>query len=476
VPLIDSNAKRCCYVAAALSIALTTRGYASVGLPPAAGDSDPYRHILALQEIATANGGNRAAGTAGYDQSAEYVAEQLRRAGYTVRFEEFSFPFFEERTPPVLVLGPARPEPFTPASDALRTLLNSGSGETMGRIQPVDLGLQEPLRTSTSGCELEDFTAFEPGRIALVRRGTCAFETKVEHAQSAGASGVIIMNQGTDGQTGTFAGRLGKPGAIPVVGVTTELGIRLNGAALSHDGIEVQLKIDVASETRTTRNVIAEREPITGPFIVVGAHLDSVPEGPGMNDNASGSAGLLETALRLATETQNRFQVRFAFWGAEERGLLGSRHHLDSSPEEERRRIGLYINLDMVGSPNFGRFIQLTQRAGSGIATSTTEALAAAFKARGLSVEERAGRGRGFGSDDASFASKEIPAIGLYTGAGEQKSEAYSKAFGGAAGQPFDPCYHKACDTAANVNQQVLDEIADALIEALSQVAGSGPG
>jgi Zn-dependent M28 family amino/carboxypeptidase len=180
--------------------------------------------------------------------------------------------------------------------------------------------------------------------------------------------------------------------------------------------------------------------------------------------------------LRLGTEAQNRFQVRFAFWGAEERGLLGSRHHLDSSPEEERRRIALYINLDMVGSPNFGRFIQLTQRAGSGIGTSTTEALAAAFKGRGLSVEERAGRGRGFGSDDASFASKEIPTIGLYTGAGEQKSEAHSTAFGGAAGQPFDPCYHKACATVANVNRQVLDGIADALLRALSQVAGSGPG
>jgi Zn-dependent M28 family amino/carboxypeptidase len=447
---------------------------ADVGLPATGAETDPFRHVQALQDIAAANRGNRAAGTAGYDRSAEYVADQLRAAGYTVRFEEFTFPFFEERNPPVLIAGAEGPDPVTPPREALRTLMNSGSGAVMTPVQSVDLGLEnEPLQASTSGCEREDYAGFTPGNIALVRRGTCPFQAKAEQAKAAGAAGLIIMNQGTGDQTGIFGGRLETLATIPVLGVTTEVGRRLAEASRDPARNRVRLAVEVETGTRSTRNVIAARGEANGAAIVVGAHLDGVAEGPGMNDNASGSAALLETALRLAKEPQPNTPIRFAFWGAEERGLVGSRHHLNALSENDRRRIGLYINLDMVGSPNFGRFIQMTQPEGRTSATAgLAQSFAEYFVTRNLPVEERTRNERGYGSDDAAFAARGIPTLGLFTGAGSTKSENHAARFGGSVGQPFDPCYHKTCDTAENVSREVLGQMTDALTHALRQ-AGS---
>ena len=448
----------------------TCTAHAEVSLASTFGSS-PLRHVQAFQEIADAYAGNRAAGTLGYDRSAEYVANQLRNAGYKVRLEEFTFPFFDERSPPLLVAGSTHPGLYTPSLDALRSLRNSGSGEVTASLQGVDLNFsQDPLPPSTSGCEREDFAGFVPGHVALIRRGTCPFQVKVEYAQEAGAAGVIIMNQGTEGQTGAFAGSLAAAAKIPVLGVPTEVGLRLAAAAQEANGTTVHLKIEAEIGTRSTRNVIAEQDSMSGSFVVLGAHLDSVPEGPGMNDNASGSAAVLEAALRLAGEPATRIPIRFAFWGAEERGLVGSRHHLSVLPEEERRRIALYINLDMVGSPNFGRLIQHTSENTSGLVASTVASLNRSFGRHGLPVEERTSRFRGFGSDDASFAGRDIPTIGLFTGAGGTKSEAQAQRFGGSAGQAFDPCYHKACDTVANINGQVLEQITGALTDALNEL------
>ena len=275
------------------------------------------------------------------------------------------------------------------------------------------------------------------------------------------------MNHGIDGESGPFSGRLSSPAAIPVLGIPTGLGLRLDAAARENAAFEVRLKINAAAGERSTRNVIAERGARDRPLLIVGAHLDSVSEGPGMNDNASGSAAVLEAALRLGKEPDAPPAIRFAFWGAEERGLLGSRHHLDAMGEDERKRISLYVNLDMVGSPNAGRFLNLMQEPNSEPAASMARALTEWFAERGLPLEQRARRPRGFGSDDSSFAAKGIPTVSLFTGAGETKSQAHAEQFGGSAGQPFDPCYHKACDTAQNIDREVLSQITDALADAL---------
>jgi Zn-dependent M28 family amino/carboxypeptidase len=424
-------------------------------------------HLRAFLDIAAAHGGNRAAGTAGYDRSADYVAARLREAGYAVRLEEFTFPFTLERTPPVLSLAGAPAAP----REAVRTLQHSASGDVTAPVQGVDLELDEDsLPPSTSGCESEDFAGFVRGRIALVRRGTCPFQVKVEHAVAAGAVGVVIMNEGREDRTGPFGGRLAAPAPVPVLGTSTAVGRALARAAEAPETAVVRLAVDIESGTRTTRNVIAEPPGLgAGEVVAVGAHLDSVPEGPGINDNASGSAAVLEAALRLAGE---RRPIRFAFWGAEERGLLGSRHHVAALDEAARRRVSLYVNLDMVGSPNPGRFLRSRIEAGPGPASDIRGALAAYFRTRGLPAEERmsGSERRGGGSDDASFAQAGIPTIMLYTGAGEAKGEAQATQFGGAAGQPYDPCYHKACDTLDNVDPAILGQMAEALVEALRRL------
>lgn len=441
---------------------------AQAAAAPAAGEG-AYRHLRKLQDIATANGGNRAAGTSGYDRSAEYVADRLRDAGYLVRFEAFDFPFFEERSAPVLEIGAAREPAPAPA---LRTLMNSGSGSVTAPIGAVGLRLEaDPPAASGSGCEAGDFRRFERGSVALVRRGTCTFQTKVDNAVAAGALGVVIMNEGTPGRTDAFAGQLQRLAPVPVVGVSYAYGRTLD-PAMQGGAVSVRVGVDAVSGRRPTRNVLAETgSGGRGPSIIVGAHLDSVPEGPGINDNASGSAVVLEAALRAAPHlARSGAAVRFAFWGAEEVGLVGSRHHLASLSDEERARIELYVNLDMVGSVNFVRYVQGPAAPGNGLAAAVRRELLADFREHGLAVEEREGGNR-TGTDDASFSQRGIRTVGLYTGAGAVKSPALAGVFGGEAGRPYDPCYHQACDTIANINREVLSENTRALLRGLSAIA-----
>jgi Zn-dependent M28 family amino/carboxypeptidase len=463
-------------IALAVALSPPARGSAAEALPPAPSDTKAsegaFRHLQAFQEIAAANGGTRASGTPGYDRSADYVAEKLKAAGYVVRFEEFEFPYFEDRTPPVLAIAEA------PEADAGRvhTLTNSGSADVTAPLRAIKLELADTPAASTSGCDAHDFDGFERGAIALVRRGTCTFQVKAENAVAAGAVGVVVMNEGTAGRTDGFSGLLNKTVGIPVVGISYDHGRALE-RRLGAGTVTARLAVDAIAGTRSSRNVITE--PVSqggGPLIVVGAHLDSVPEGPGINDNGSGSAAVLDAALVLADAIHHApANVQFAFWGAEERGLVGSRHHVGALTEDERRNIGVYINLDMVGSPNFARFVQRSPEADSALAVTVRQKLVAEFKDRSVPVEERAG-GR-TGTDDAAFFQKGIPTVGLHTGAGGPKSQAQADLFGGTAGKPYDACYHKACDTTANIDRETLEENARALVRVLRAVipaTGSG--
>ena len=432
----------------------------------------PFAHVRAFQAIATENGGNRASGTPGFDRSADYVADRLNAAGYHVRLEGFEFPYFEERSPPIL-LHDSGGASTAVSSEALRTLANSGAGSVTAGLRSIDFDVPSWPAASTSGCEPSDFEGFEPGAIALIRRGTCPFQTKVQNAEAAGAVGVIVVNVGAPMEV--FAGRLARPARVPVVGVSSEAGGLLDNRARADPGLTVHLAVDAETGIRSTQNVLADASAVEPTeTLVVGGHLDSVAEGPGINDNGSGSAAVLEAAIRLAAiPVQSGKGVRFAFWGAEERGLLGSRHHLQALPEDERRRIVLYFNLDMVGSPNFGRFVQGSTSSGDGPAGAARNALLDHFRAKGLTVEERWGsdRPRSFGSDDASFARMGIPTLGLYTGAAETKTEADSVRFGGEANIPYDPCYHRACDNIENIDRGVLELMTEALVSTLGTVA-----
>jgi aminopeptidase S len=184
---------------------------------------------------------------------------------------------------------------------------------------------------------------------------------------------------------------------------------------------------------------------------LAGSHLDSVSAGPGINDNGSGSAGVLETALAYAAGGQTpRNRLRFGFWGAEELGLVGSRYYVNNLSSTERDKIELYLNFDMIASPNRGYFVYDDNPVGNG----ARDDLVAYFTQSGVQTEFIDVQGR---SDHAAFRSLGIPTAGTFSGAEETKTSAQAAKWGGTAGQAFDRCYHRSCDTISNLDLTSLD-------------------
>jgi len=429
-------------------------------------------HLVALQAAADRHDGNRAAGTPGYDASVDYVVSQLRAAGYTPEVQRFQAGQFRERNRPLLELADGGGTDLGTGGD-YRTFEFSGSGDVTAPVQPVDLRLppgQTP-DSSTSGCEPADFTGFPRGAVALLQRGICPFRTKVDNAQRAGAAAAVIFNEGQADRTEVPAGTLGGPGiTLPVVAASFQVGRRLAEAGRAQ---RLRVRTDTESTGRPTSNVLVEL-PGADPdrVVMAGGHLDSVAAGPGINDNASGSATLLELARRLAG-TRPAYTVRFAWWGAEEIGLLGSRHYVGGLSRSEQDRIALYLNLDMVGSPNFRRLVYDGDAQGAPAGSAVIErVLADQLRGQGLAVGETA---LSDGSDHASFAAAGIPVGGLFTGANEAKSAHDRSVFGGDTG-PADPCYHARCDDLDNLDLEVLDQMADAAATAVATFArDTGP-
>ncbi|MEV0639246.1 M28 family metallopeptidase [Streptomyces sp. NPDC050619] len=193
----------------------------------------------------------------------------------------------------------------------------------------------------------------------------------------------------------------------------------------------------------------------TGQIVMAGSHLDSVSSGAGINDNGSGSAAVLETALAVArANLQPTKHLRFAWWGAEELGLVGSRTYVNSLSAANRARISGYLNFDMIGSPNPGYFVYDDDPA-------IEKSFKDYFTGLGVATEiETEGDGR---SDHAPFKSAGVPVGGLFTGASRVKSAAQAAKWGGTAGQAFDRCYHSSCDTTANINDTALNRNSDAI-------------
>ena len=221
------------------------------------------------------------------------------------------------------------------------------------------------------------------------------------------------------------------------------------------------------AETRTDYNVIAELPGKNEDNVVMaGAHLDSVIEGPGINDNGSGSAALLETALLMANlNPQNT--LRFAWWAGEEQGLLGSTDYVEGLSEAERDRIALYMNYDMVGSPNYIFMVydadESTFPAPEGVpipagSAAIEDLYESYYTAIGEPYDDTEFSGR---SDYEAFILAGIPSSGLFTGAEDIKTEEQEAIWGGTAGEQFDPCYHEACDTIENIDGHALDVNSD---------------
>jgi len=435
-------------------------------------------HMEAFQAIADANDdpfypGTRAAGTEGYDNSAEYVAGLLRDAGYEVTLDPvnvtFNFPAVLRQLTPVQATYETGP--FT----------GSGSGTVQGQVIPVDINLTGD-RASTSGCEAADFAGLNfsgPNDIALVQRGTCNFGDKAFFAQQAGAEAVIIFNQGNtpDREALIVADASSRTDgtpvqhSIPVVGASFQQGV-----ALAQPGSTAFVQV-LPAETRQDFNVIAELEGKNPDNVVMaGAHLDSVIEGPGINDNGSGSAALLETALMMANTTPQN-TIRFAWWAAEEQGLVGSEDYVEGLSQAERDRIALYMNYDMVGSPNYIFMVydadESTFEAPVDVPAGS-EAIEDVYESYytwiGEPYEDTEFSGR---SDYEAFILNGIPASGLFTGAEEPKTAEQQAIWGGVAGEQFDPCYHEECDDIDNLDLHALEVNSDLIAFAMMFFANS---
>ncbi|SFB33016.1 aminopeptidase S [Amycolatopsis marina] len=204
--------------------------------------------------------------------------------------------------------------------------------------------------------------------------------------------------------------------------------------------------------------------------VMAGAHLDSVSAGPGINDNGSGSAGLLEVALTVARNggTPDK-HLRFGWWGAEELGLVGSTHYVNTLSSTDRSRLDAYLNFDMIGSPNPGYFVYSSYRQPAG-SQALENLLNEGFRARNVPTEAISIGGR---SDHAAFARAGIPIGGTFSGAEVRKTSSQAMKWGGSAGVAFDRCYHRSCDTTSNINTTSLDRHTDVIAHAIYTLSGA---
>lgn len=413
-------------------------------------------HLQELQKIADLNDGNRSSSSTGHELSANYIAQKLLAAGYDVKMVPYSYTSYKQ-------IGQAQMEQVAPAmisyeeEKEFMIMPYSSSSRVSANVTGVDiqLGLGNE---STSGCEVEDFSKFPAGNIALIQRGACSFAQKAINAQLAGASGVIIFNQGNEEtRKEIFSGTLGNDSnlKITVASVAYELGEKLSQIKDLKISLTAQTKIG----TDVSHNVIAETKSGNGDnVIMIGSHLDGVEAGPGINDNGSGSSGILEVAIKMADMKLNN-KIRFAWWGSEELGLIGSTKYVEALSDSEKNKIALYLNFDMIASPNYmiGVFdgnASLTDYKAPKGSYAIESLFQTYFDLKGQNNIEIESSGR---SDYAAFAEVNIPYGGLFTGAEGEMSKEEADLFGGVAGQAYDSCYHKECDDINNINLEALE-------------------
>ncbi|MET0686246.1 MAG: M28 family peptidase [Solirubrobacteraceae bacterium] len=426
-------------------------------------------HQKALQEIADANGGNRYTRNPGYAASAEYVLNTLEAAGYDARYEMFNMPVWHETTPPVLARTAPTPKTYVagtakddgnPAVDFI-TFEHSPTAAVTAPVVPIsDVVIPSPGGASP-GCEPEDYPAAIDGAIALIQRGDCSFVAKLQLALDAGAVGVILFNEGDTPARSTAIFRSADPGyPIPAVAASTAVGKELYDLYRAGQAPVVNLQTFGVEEATFYPNVVAETKGGDPDHMVfAGAHLDSVPAGPGVNDDGSGTAFQLELAEQLARPgTPPRNKIRFLWFGGEEDGLVGSQYYAAHMSDDEVARTDVMIDTDMIASPNFARLVYDGDNdeteggqdgpAGSGLIEQVFERY---WSQRGLASENIPFDGR---SDYVGFVNRGIPSGGVFAGAEAPKTAEQVELYGGVEGEQLDPCYHEACDSYDTITGQ----------------------
>jgi Zn-dependent M28 family amino/carboxypeptidase len=412
-----------------------------------------------FQAIADANPGpdghaSRNSGEPGYKASVDYVASVMNDAGYDVTIQPYKFLYYAYTAIPVF----SEVSP-TPHSYVLGAEWNSGqsTGATSADLQPAGGIIIPPTATpsSASGCTSTDFNGFAAGRIALIQRGTCNFGVKVLNAQAAGATGVIIFNEGNPGRTDVLGGSLvdaaGNPivPTIPVAFTSFAIGQDLlnqyqqavqNQTALPVMSLSIQA---IVKPNADDYNVIAESKGgDKNHVVVVDAHLDAI-YGAGMLDNASGSATILDIAQKMKN-VEPRNKLRFIWFGGEELGLLGSAYYINNLSPNEMSHIGYDLDADVTATPNyvigildpagpdlFSRVVTTTfpNRVYKASTISRDQAIAY-FDSVGLNHELFSPNG----TDAFNFNAVGIPAGGLLTGQDCCKNQEEVDLFGGSLG------------------------------------------
>lgn len=347
------------------------------------------------------------------------MAERLRTLGYTVELQPFPVTRFEDRGS-ALSAGELAPN--------VQVLMNSAAGQVSGRLVHVGLG-------RTTDLEGQDLR----GTIALIERGEITFGEKTANVAAAGALGAVIYNR----EPGSFQGAIQELAAIPVVAISQQDGQALI-ELLAAQPLDAELQVDASVVESTSHNVVATLDRPGEARVVLGAHYDSVEAGPGANDNASGTATVLELA-RVLPAQQLPYDLAFVLFGAEEIGLVGSRQYVAGLTPQQREHVVAMLNFDMVG---------VGERPLVGGSDDLVELAQAQAQEQGLEVGEL-GSALDGRSDHGSFLEAGIPAVFFHRG--------------------DDPRYHTAEDQAQYVAATALDQAGELALALLEQVAEVAP-
>ena len=428
-----------------------------------------YAHLRKLQEIADAHDGTRAEGTPGYDAGVDYVAQFLRDKGFDVTTPEFE------------VLD--RLEGGNPSLRAGTRTFRVEQASLLIPTRPGGLNAPALRPQKAAGCRTADYGGKSvKGAIAVVDDTGCSVVDKQNAAVSEGAVGVLIVN--TRGTRGSPAG-LFTPGyyqelTVPVGVINPDA-----DAALRRTNAPVRLILDGKPVMKKTRNVLAQSKTgYTGNVVVAGAHLDSAAASPGVNDDGTGVAALLEAAAALGAEPEISNAVRFAFWASEENGHAGPTRYVHGLSRDELTDIALYLNFDMLGSPNAGYFTydgdqsaqpnpEIPLRSVPEGSAGIERTLAGYLNAAGARPADMP---LAKATDYYPFLTAGVPVGGLTAGASQQKTEVQARLWGGRAGVAFDPNYRTPRDKIDTIDRKALSVLGPAAAFAVGLYAQAVDG
>jgi Zn-dependent M28 family amino/carboxypeptidase len=413
-----------------------------------------------LEELARATQGSdrfRWVGSSGYGRAADLVERELADAGWSVGADHFDDVSFVDEGGSSLEVGDR-----AYGVDDILPLVFSPAGDAAGPV----VSLANATGSARAGCQVGDYGALPADAMVLVGPGDCLRRDQVLAAQQAGAAAFLAVSPQAPPGTVLRPTLLDPRGlTIPAASISHEAAKALATAATG-DG-RARLVTTVRTERAPTRTVLGELPGSRdGQVIMLGAHLDSVLDGPGINDNASGVAALLEIA-RALSGTRPRATVRLAFWSGEELGLHGSVRYVESLSPQQRDAILVYANVDMIASPN--GFAGVYDEPGAPRGSSTASRLLSDAVTRNggtpVPIDLHSG------SDHYGFAEAGIPTAGVFSGFLDPVSAEQAAASGAHAGRPADDCYHQPCDDLTNTDLGLARVLAAGLADFTVQVA-----